>query len=102
MQLVQRDLIELDDPIVKYVPELWGVHNPFGSMEAITIRQLMSHSAGFRGPTWPWGGDEPDIQGIMDRVRVYALEQLFPPFRKDDAATTEAGVDSRSAKPASR
>jgi CubicO group peptidase (beta-lactamase class C family) len=27
-------------------------------MEAITLRHLMSHSAGFRSPTWPWGGDK--------------------------------------------
>jgi CubicO group peptidase (beta-lactamase class C family) len=58
MQLRDRGLLSLDDPIVKYVPELRAVHNPFGSMDAITIRQLMSHSAGFRSPTWPWGGGE--------------------------------------------
>jgi CubicO group peptidase (beta-lactamase class C family) len=28
-------------------------------MSQVTIRHLMSHSAGFRAPTWPWGGDEP-------------------------------------------
>jgi CubicO group peptidase (beta-lactamase class C family) len=28
-------------------------------MEAVTIRHLLSHSAGFRNPTWPWGGDQP-------------------------------------------
>lgn len=59
MQLRDRGLISLDDPIVDYVPELRGVHNPFGAMEEITIRHLMSHSAGFRGSTWPWGGSEP-------------------------------------------
>ena len=58
MQLRDRGLLSLDDPIVDYVPELRDVHNPFGSMEAITIRQVMSHSAGFRGGTWPWGGDQ--------------------------------------------
>ena len=56
MQLRDRGLLSLDDPIVKYVPELKAVHNSFG--QAITIRQLMSHSAGFRGATWPWGGDK--------------------------------------------
>lgn len=58
MQLRDRSLLNLDDPIVKYVPELKAVHNPFGKMEDITIRQLMSHSAGFRSGTWPWGGDK--------------------------------------------
>ena len=54
MQLRDRGLLTLDDPIVRYVPELAQVHNPFGNTGAITIRQLMSHSAGFRGGTWPW------------------------------------------------
>jgi len=59
MQLRDRGLVSLDDPIVDYVPELREVYNPFGSMEEITIRQLMSHSAGFRAGTWPWAGGEP-------------------------------------------
>jgi len=59
MQLRDRGLLGLDDPVVHYLPELRGVHNPYGSMREVTIRQLMSHSAGFRMATWPWGGDQP-------------------------------------------
>jgi CubicO group peptidase (beta-lactamase class C family) len=54
MQLRDRGLLTLDDPIVRYVPELAAVHNPFGDTGRITLRQLMSHSAGFGGATWPW------------------------------------------------
>jgi len=54
MQLRDRGLLSLDDPVIRYVPELARVHNPFGGTDAITIRQLMSHSAGFRNGTWPW------------------------------------------------
>lgn len=54
LQLRDRGLLRLDDPIVRYVPELAAVHDPFGDTGAITIRQLMSHSAGFRNGTWPW------------------------------------------------
>ncbi|PJI87442.1 class A beta-lactamase-related serine hydrolase [Sphingomonas koreensis] len=54
LQLRDRGLLKLDDPIVKYVPELARVHNPYGDTGAITIRQLLSHSAGFRNGTWPW------------------------------------------------
>ena len=54
MQLRDRGLLKLDDPVTKYLPELRGVHNKFGSMDEITIRHLMTHSAGFRGSTWPW------------------------------------------------
>jgi len=59
MQLRDRGLLSLDDPAVKYVPELRQVHNPYGDISQVTIRQLMSHSAGFRASTWPWGGDQP-------------------------------------------
>lgn len=55
MQLRDRGLLKLDDPVTKYLPELRAVHNSFGSMDDITIRHLMTHSAGFRGGTWPWG-----------------------------------------------
>jgi CubicO group peptidase (beta-lactamase class C family) len=59
MQLRDRGLLKLDDPVVKYVPELRAVHDPFGDTSEITIRHLMTHSAGFRSATWPWGGDKP-------------------------------------------
>lgn len=58
MQLRDRGLLSLDDSIVKYVPELRKVSNPFGKTDAITIRQLLSHSAGFRAGTFPFGNDE--------------------------------------------
>ena len=35
------------------------VYDPFGDVSEITIGQLMSHTAGFRAGTWPWGGDKP-------------------------------------------
>jgi len=59
MQLRDRGLLSLDDPVVKYVPELRLAHNPFGDISQVKIRHLMSHSAGFRAGTWPWGGDKP-------------------------------------------
>ncbi len=58
MQLRDRGLLNLDDPIVKYLPELRQVNNPYGDMSEITLRQLMSHSAGFQAATFPWGGSK--------------------------------------------
>lgn len=58
MQLRDRGLLSLDDPVVKYVPEIAKAHDPFGPISAITIRECMSHSAGFRDPTWPWRDKE--------------------------------------------
>ena len=87
MQLRDRGRLSLEDPIVKYVPELLAVHNPYGPMESITIRHLLSHSAGFRNPTWPWGGDQPwqpfeptewsQLVAMMPYTQI-----LFPPGSK--------------------
>jgi CubicO group peptidase (beta-lactamase class C family) len=54
MQLRDRGLLSLDDPLVKYIPELNQVHDPYGPVSAITIREAMSHTNGFRDATWPW------------------------------------------------
>lgn len=59
MQLRDHGRLKLDDPALKYIPELSVVHDPYGLVGAITIRQLLTHSAGFRNPTWPWSGDQP-------------------------------------------
>jgi CubicO group peptidase (beta-lactamase class C family) len=87
MQLRDHGLLKLDDPIIKYVPELKDVHNRFGPMETITIRHLLSHSAGFRAGTWPWGGDkdwhphEPQQWSQLVAMLPYT-EILFKPGSK--------------------
>jgi CubicO group peptidase (beta-lactamase class C family) len=58
MQLRDRGRLSLDDPVTRYVPELREVHNPWGAMDQVTIGMLLSHSAGFQGPTWPWTAGE--------------------------------------------
>jgi CubicO group peptidase (beta-lactamase class C family) len=59
MQLRDRGKLSLDDKIVKWVPELHAMHDPYGMMDSITLRMVMSHTAGFQGPTWPYGNDKP-------------------------------------------
>ena len=59
MQLRDRGKLSLDDKIVRWVPELRAIHDPYGMMDSITIRMLLSHTAGFQGPTWPYGDDQP-------------------------------------------
>jgi CubicO group peptidase (beta-lactamase class C family) len=58
LQLRDRGRLNLDDPAVLYVPELRQVHDAFGPVDKVTIRQLLNHSAGFRNPTWPWDCDD--------------------------------------------
>ncbi|HLH04326.1 MAG TPA: serine hydrolase domain-containing protein [Bryobacteraceae bacterium] len=87
LQLRDRGLLKLDDPVVKYVAELRAVHDPYGPIDAITIRELMTHSAGFRAATWPWGGDhdwepfEPTEWSQIVAMLPYT-EILFPPGTK--------------------
>lgn len=59
MQLRDRGKLSLDDKITRYIPELRQLHNPFGSTDDITLRMLMSHSAGTRDGTWPYGDGKP-------------------------------------------
>ena len=59
MQLRDRGRLSLDDKIIRYVPELRQLHDPFGMLDSITIRMLLSHSAGFRNGTWPYGDGQP-------------------------------------------
>ena len=66
MQLVDRGLISLDMRIAEVLP-------PFGvsGKEAITLRHLLTHTAGFRGPLNNF------TPGTWDEIlqRVYALKQ---------------------------
>jgi len=76
MQLRDRGLLKLDDPVTKYLPELRGVHNKFGSMDDITIRHLMTHSAGFRNSTWPW--DKGEDWEPFEPTEYSQLVAMFP------------------------
>jgi CubicO group peptidase (beta-lactamase class C family) len=84
MQLRDRGRLRLDDPIVQYLPELRSVYSPYGPVDTITLRHLLTHSAGFRNPTWPWGGDrswhpfEPKEWSQLVAMLPYT-EILFPP-----------------------
>src|SRR5687768_12129435 len=57
VQLRDRGKLRLEQPIAELVPELRAVRNRFGASTDVTVRHLLSHAGGFRGPTWPWGGD---------------------------------------------
>jgi CubicO group peptidase (beta-lactamase class C family) len=56
-------------------------------MGHVTIKHLMTHSAGFRAPTWPWGGDkdwhphEPQHWSQLVAMMPYT-EILFEPGSK--------------------
>jgi CubicO group peptidase (beta-lactamase class C family) len=59
MQLRDRGLLSLDDRVVTHIPELRRVHDPYGMRDSITIRMLLSHTAGFQNSTWPYDNGRP-------------------------------------------
>lgn len=87
LQLRDRGLLKLDNAVTKYLPELEKVHNPFGKMSEITIRQLLNHSAGFRNSTFPykkgkdWEPFEPQKYSQIEAMLPFT-EILFKPGSK--------------------
>lgn len=59
LQLRDRGRLRLDDRVVTYVPELRLVHDPYGSIDSLTIAMLLSHAGGFQNPTWPYTEGKP-------------------------------------------
>jgi CubicO group peptidase (beta-lactamase class C family) len=84
LQLRDHGRLTLDDAVTHWVPELRQVHDAYGSIDAITIRMLLSHSAGFQDPTWPyktgrsWEPFEPTRWEQLVAMMPYQ-ELQFPP-----------------------
>lgn len=76
LQLRDAGLLSLDAPAVEWLPELGEVHAPYGPIEAVTLRRLLTHTSGFRSATWPWGGDQP--WHPMEPTRWSQLAAMMP------------------------
>jgi len=61
MQLRDEGL-HLDDPAVAHLPELRDAISPFGPVETVTIRRLLSHGPGLMG-------DPPDTDATPGSLR---------------------------------
>ena len=68
MQLRDDGLLGLDDPVVQFIPELAKVTNPFGPIEALTIRRFLMHTSGLQSEV-PWQD--------LDRLWMYRPEELL-------------------------
>jgi D-alanyl-D-alanine carboxypeptidase len=55
MQLRDEGLLELDEPVVTYLPELGKAAGPGGSVRRVTLRHMLSHESGIQGE--PPGAD---------------------------------------------
>ncbi|MFN8623306.1 MAG: serine hydrolase domain-containing protein [Chloroflexota bacterium] len=49
LQLRDEGRISLEDPLVAHVPEARRIVDPFGTLERITVRQVLLHVAGLEG-----------------------------------------------------
>ncbi len=75
MQLVERDKVQLDDPVARYLPE-------FGrnGKEAITIRQLLTHFSGLRPDldlTEPWTGRDEAMRRVWEERPAHPPGETF-------------------------
>lgn len=66
MQLVERGIFDLDDPVVDYLPEVANLADPPADMQPITFRMLASHTAGLNR--------EPELQGAASGS-IYRWEE---------------------------
>jgi CubicO group peptidase (beta-lactamase class C family) len=80
LQLVDAGLVDLDQPIRTYVPEL-GVSDP-AAAEAMTVRQVLSHTSGLPGDVFTDFGRGDDavlryVEGLKDHEQMYAPGRMF-------------------------
>ena len=76
--------LSLDDPAERYVPELAQLHYPTTDSPRITIRLLLSHSAGFPEDN-PWG----DQQLAATEARMSAMIRQGIPFSTSPGTSYE-------------
>ncbi len=74
--LASEGLLDLDDPVVRHVPAFRVADD--GATATITVRHLLSHTAGFDGDIWPDLGDDHAAQGRLVASFDH-LPQLFAP-----------------------
>lgn len=67
VQLRDAGRLRLDDPIARHIPEFSAVRNPFGSVEDVTLRRLLTHRSGLVG--------EPPL-GQWERLAFPSIEEI--------------------------
>jgi CubicO group peptidase (beta-lactamase class C family) len=81
VQLRDRGLLRLDDPLVRHVPEAGRIVGAFGPIEEITLRRLLTHTAGLpvdvpapiEATIYPFEGYAIErILGSMDEIHLVA------------------------------
>ncbi len=68
MRLVDQGVVGLDDPVVRYLPELAGLEDPDGHVAGVTFRLLSSHQAGLIREPRLQGAASGPIEGWEEQV----------------------------------
>ncbi len=77
MRLVEEGKLDLDRPVKEYVE--WLVFSEAGLEERITLRLLMSHSAGLPTAAQPFGSRDPSGLERYIREEIPTLSLIAPP-----------------------
>jgi len=81
MRLRDEGLLHLDDPVVAHLPELRAAGSPFGAIETVTIRRLLSHESGLMGdpPGTDWSGPVYEGDPTASLARAAEIATTVPP-----------------------
>ncbi len=89
MQLVDEGLLELDRPVVEYLPD-FRVGDPEASKK-ITVKMLINHTSGIDGEVLPdHGHDEETIEKLAQRAA--SMGQIHAPGRDVSYCNTGAAL----------
>ncbi len=80
VMLRDEGALRLDDPLVVHLPEFAAVRNPWGPIEEITLRRLLTHEAGLptEAAALDWATERfPTIEEIV--ASVHRLELAVAP-----------------------
>jgi CubicO group peptidase (beta-lactamase class C family) len=82
MQLQEEGLLDIRTPIVRYAPEA-VFQNPFNPRSPITLRHLLTHTAGILRESAVGGYFDPSSPGIERTVRsFFGTELIYPVGRR--------------------
>jgi CubicO group peptidase (beta-lactamase class C family) len=81
MQLRDEGTLHLDDPAVAYLPELRDATSPFGMIETVTIRRMLSHESGLMGdpPGARWFHDIYEASPAANLAKGAEISTKIPP-----------------------
>jgi CubicO group peptidase (beta-lactamase class C family) len=102
MKLVDRGVVDLDTPLVTYLP---AFRMAAAGYEKITVRMLLNHSSGFPGTDYRNGVTRSPVPGYLDQVlQTLSMSRLKAPpgymsvYCNDGFTITEALVEAMSGK----